>query len=168
MIPLEEDENYKSDVYYLGIVKDRLSDILKVFDYFNSLSLKCNFILYGQIPDNIKRQYPTIKFINSLLPYMENLKYVKNTKCVLEIMQKGAVGITPRLWESLAYDKLFITNNKFIVSSGYYNSVFMKVIEEDNYTKVEKEFFYGKPLYGEDLKKSMSPKNLILYIEEQL
>lgn len=169
IIPINEDKKYQSDIYYLGIAKDRLPSILNAFDYFSHLGLKCRFIIFGDVSYEIKCRYKDITFTQQLIPYHENLKYVRNTKCILEFMQKGAVGITPRVWEAIGYDKILITNNYSMIQTSVYNSHWMRIINDETIKEINKDFIIqNSPKYSEQIKKTMSPINLISYIDAYL
>ncbi|MCF0126751.1 MAG: hypothetical protein HUJ68_13550 [Clostridia bacterium] len=160
-IDIELDDHYSSDVYFLGFAKDRLHTVLNAYDELSNHGFKCRFIIAGDIKDEIKRKYPNITF-GVRIPYTENLKYVRNTKFVLEIMQTGAVGITPRVWESIAYDKYLITNNHFVKNTNVYNSDMMYVFNEYSEIPVFVEKNINRAIkYPDNLIETISPINLL-------
>lgn len=164
---LPADEKYKSDVFFLGGAKDRLHTILKAYEDLCSLGLKCRFFIHGLVPKEVKDKYPDIVFFRRGVSYMENLNYVRNSSCVLEVMQKGAIGYTPRVWEAIAYDKLLITNNESLRNSPFYHPDYMHIGLED-IRQTLPGFMRTVPAYSKEVKESMSPKHVLAYIDSLL
>lgn len=166
-IQLPSDSRYSSDVYYLGTAKERLSTILKAFDILKEKGLKCKFFIYGEVPIEIKQKYQDICFPEEYISYMENLNYVRNTKCILEVMQSGAIGFTPRVWEAISYDKTLITNNTYLKESPFYNSNYM-LFSLDDIQNVKKDFFTQTVSYTNNVKNTLNPINLINFLDNNL
>ena len=40
--------------------------------------------------------------------YIENLKHIRRTNCILEVVQNNAKGSTIRTWEAIMYDKKYL------------------------------------------------------------
>lgn len=162
-LDIVEAEAYKSDAYYLGTSKNRLPQILSYYDQLIQVGLNAQFYITGNDDDAVKKQYPGIHFIESM-SYMENLKFVRNTKCIIEVMQEGAKGITPRTWEAIAYSKVLLTNNEFLHTTEYWNDTRMTLNPEDVVSYIRKTDRDIDKIGAERL----HPKNLIDYISEQL
>ncbi len=64
------------------------------------------------------------------MPYTENVQRLRSSKCILEVMHKGYVGITQRYLEAVIYNKKLITNNKEIATLPYYNPDYMFYFEK--------------------------------------
>ena len=115
-----------SDVLFIGQNKGRLDFAKKIYKYLSDSGVSCCFYITGV--DESKVEHSTGIFYNQYLDYETVLNYVKNTKCILEILQEGQSGSTLRVMESLVYGKKLITNNRGIVSERYYKSDQMKII----------------------------------------
>lgn len=103
------------------------------------------------------------------MSYIDNLKHIVKTNCVLEIMQHGGHGYTQRVGEVIIYDKKLITNNSEIKSAPFYNSTSILVLNNiddidsnlaffDNFDR--KVNFYNK--------QDISPIRLLEFITEHL
>lgn len=99
----------------------------------------------------------------SEMTYAENVQRVEYSKCILEIMHEGFVGITQRYLEAIIYNKRLITNNREIKELPYYDSKYMlyfeKVEEIDwNWLKQEVKVDYH---YQGDFEPHIWKKNLM-------
>lgn len=166
---LDQDKEYESDIYFLGQAKNRLSEIIETFRYLKSLGLKTNFIIAG-----VKRQdqiYEAgIRYIGKNgVSYSENLKYIENTKCILEIMQKGGSGYTSRTLEAICYGKKLLTNNKRILEAPFYNNEYISYYNSPE--SINKKFLLN---LKEDIfvdykyKEKISPLRLLEFIESKI
>ena len=165
-IEIQEDKEYESDVFFLGKAKNRLNTIIEIYDQLEAKGLDCRFLIVDT-PQSNQITRKGIRYIKGL-PYKENLKYVRNAKCLLEIMQDGAQGITPRTWEAIMYNKQLITNNQYLENSLFYLKPLMTILNADydlsHYTvnaRVEQ-------FNTQDLIKILSPTNLLKHIESLL
>lgn len=106
------------DIFYCGHAKMRYKEIFEVYRKCKNLGLKCKFFITA-VPRNERIQSDDIIY-DKPISYIENLQYVQKSKCILEIMQANADGYTPRLWESIVYNKHLLTNNVSLLKSKYY------------------------------------------------
>ena len=65
------------------------------------------------------------------LPYEEVLKYVKNTQCILDIVQKGQEGLTRRIMEAMFFNKKLVTNNDQIQQYDFYDRKNIYLLGQD-------------------------------------
>ena len=63
------------------------------------------------------------------MPYEENLKRIRKTRCMLEIMQQGGHGYTLRYCEAIAMGKKLATNNPEIEKAPFYKKEFISVFK---------------------------------------
>lgn len=160
--------NPEYDVYFLGQAKNRLDEILSTYHRLIECGAKVNFIL-ANVPDNQQVHLPGITYVNGFaVSYEENLRHIKNSRCLLEIMQKNGSGYTSRTLEAIAYDKKLITNNKYILDAPFYNSEYISVF--DNPTNIDLSFI--KNLKSDEkvdynYKENLSPIKLLEFIENQ-
>lgn len=154
----------KSDVYFCGYAKERHSEIVDIFNRLTSLGLKCDFNIMN-LPSN-EAKVEGINYPSHNFSYLENLQHVKKTKCILEIMQKNADGYTPRLWESIIYDKHLLSNNKALFQSDFNYPRTIHYLNKDNIDILE--WINNKVSYSKETKSSLSPINLIKFIDNLL
>lgn len=97
----------KYDFYFLGRIKDRSDDIKEIKDILCSFEYKLKFIVLSDTDTPIS--------------YEENIMYVLDSKCIVDIIQKQQSGITMRAVEALLYKKKLLTNNVNIEKCDFYN-----------------------------------------------
>lgn len=156
-----------NDVYFLGKAKNRLLDIIQIYDKCQELGLVCDFNIVGadNYIDSLYR--PGIHYISGMT-YEENLQHVKQTKCLLEIMQKGGRGFTQRVCEAICYDKLLITDNAEIANTLFYNPNYISIINGDNLDKEFVKTISSKKHIDYHFKDQISPANLLSFIESRI
>lgn len=161
----EDNTINNSDVYYCGIAKTRYPIIHEIFKKLTEKGLRCDFNIMC-MPDGVER-VKGINYSDRFFTYYENLQHIQKTKCILEIMQEGAEGFTPRLWESIIYDKCLITNNQAAFNSEYYYDKGM--LDLEGMDMVDIKNWLSRPiLYPQSLKRSLSPFNLLCFIDNLL
>ena len=106
------------DCFYVGASKDRLAEIHSVYRRLSSNGLKCIFYIVGVS----KEQQISEKGIiyNTYLDYDKIIKHIQHTRIILEVVQEKQQAPTLRLFESVSYNKILLTNNKALVQSPYY------------------------------------------------
>lgn len=158
------------DIYFLGHVKNRFTDIIKCFEKCWELGLTTDFWLVG-VPQAKQVYKDKIHYID-FMSYDENLQHVLHSKCELEIMQQGGTGFTQRVCEVISMGKLLITNNTSITETPFYNNSYILQIssEEDitiDFAKRIKEM--SQDTYVDyHYKDQISPISLLKLIEYKL
>lgn len=162
--PKNEEENKEEiDIYFCGKAKNRLTLIMNAFNKFESLGFNCKFILSGVNKEN-RVANKNIEYIDSFMSYKDNIKYIKKSKCLLDIIQENSTGYTLRICEAVAYNKKIITNNEYITGESFYDKSMFKVIKnvrdidqsflyELNVNKIDKNYFSPKKLLENVVKK---------------
>lgn len=161
----EDDSIEESDVYFVGKAKDRLPQILATYEKLRDAGLKCDFYITGVKPEDQK--YADEITYGNQMPYIENLKHIKKTKCLLEIMQGGGHGYTLRACEAIMYDKKMITNNPEIKNAPFFHPDRISVFEKAE--EMDVDFILREPAvanYG--WKENLSPLKMLEYIDERL
>ena len=161
------DDVPQSDVFLLAKAKNRLPLIIQLYKFLTNHGIRCEFIIL-EANVNQREYYSGIHYFERPLSYRKNLEYVQKTKCILELMQEGAVGYTLRLWEAILYDKKLLTNNKFIKSSHYYDPSYVSVINIDSDLVVDIDFLKTDMLYDNPHKLEITPSKFLNFIEEKL
>jgi len=159
-------EIQECDVYFLGKAKNRLQEIIELYEFLRSHNLKCKFYLVGV--DRDKQVYTDeIHYIDSM-SYIENLQHVISSKCLLEIMQKNGHGYTQRMCEAIAYDKKILTNNIEVKNAPFFNEGYISVYS--NISDIDISFLKHGVNDNVDynFKEQLSPKELLSFIENKL
>lgn len=158
-----EDCRETNDVYFLGKAKDRLGKILSIYEQLTSVGLKCDFYLTG-VPKAYRMQMKGLNYIE-YMSYKDNIKHIQSSRCILELMQNGAVGYTIRTWESVQFDKCLITDNLSLLKSDFYNDQYISFIK-DGFVDVNYVKKYKK--YNNPLKTKIRPEGFLNFIEKRL
>jgi len=125
-IKFETEEKY--DICFVGKAKNRLNQIIEVYERCKQIGLRCCFyILWVKKQDFV---YEDDIHYNVPLNYYDYLQVVASSKCLLEVIQEGSSGNTLRVNEAIALNKLFITNNSNIIENGIYDDRYMMVIND--------------------------------------
>lgn len=155
----------ESDCFYVGNAKERLDDLLEVYELFSSRGLKCDFHIVG-VPDE-KQKYKESITYNKPMNYDDVVCHVKKSKMLLEIMQEGQTSGTLREHEAVVYGKKLITNNKYIINRSFYipeNITVFEKVEDIDIDFVESESMAVE--YPN--KEIVSPKLLIKFLKENI
>ena len=162
---IEEDNTLEErDVFFCGIVKDRLNKILSVYDRCVELGLTTRFYLVG-----VKEEDRVIKdglIYGDKLPYRRYLQLMQKSKAILEILSGNSKGYTLRVGEAVCYNKKLITNNLSIKEEKIYSKD--NICAFDSVEEITKEFIEGQVNFGEKAREDISPKALLEFIEKNL
>lgn len=155
------------DIYFLGQAKNRLDEIITTYNQLIKFGAKVNFIL-ANVPKEKQIELPGITYINGIgVSYQENLSHLKNSRCILEIMQKNGSGYTSRTLEAIAYDKKLLTNNLFIQRAPFYNPEYISYFDKPE--DIDPEFIKGltkNETIDYKYKDQLSPIKLLEFIEK--
>ena len=124
------DPLYCSDVFFIGRDKGRLEQLLRVYDKLESNNIHCTFLV-SNTDEKKKVHRKGIEYIRNLR-YEEVIKYIANTRCVLEIVQEGQRGTSLRPLEAIAFNKRLLTNNKSIMEDDIYEERNMRIFEKES------------------------------------
>lgn len=163
---LEEPEvpEFKQDVYFLGAAKDRLPKIMAVYEKLYAAGISCKFMLAG-VPEEQRVEAEGIEYTTGI-DYMENLKNVLESRCVLEVIQGGSCDITMRALEAIAYRRKFVTDCQ-ICDSEVFNPGQLQVFTEPENLDID---FFKELFSPEDypIRLDMNPMRRLYFIQEQL
>ena len=127
--PVEtSEEDAKSDLVFIGKVKDRLDTVRRAYEHFTAAGLKCDFLLIH--PEPIDGLPEGLCVQQKGIPYSEMLRRTVNAKCILDVTQKAADGLTSRGLEALCYNKKLLTDNPRIKESKNFDPRFMQVYSD--------------------------------------
>lgn len=154
----------ESDLFFCGKGKDRCETIQTIYKSCTEKGLMCDFYIKDVPPAHTR--IDGIHY-NHSLSYIEYLMHVKKTKCILEIMQSGADGFTPRLWESIVFNKHLLSNNSELARSPFFRPRYVHLLQE-NYNPVNEWINEPVEAPSSEMMESISPRTLINHIEETL
>ena len=153
----------ESDIFFCGKAKTRYESIFSAYRVCQGKGLNCDFYV-ADVPDGVK--VPDDIHVNEHLTYLQYLQHLTKSKIVLDIMQEGVDGYTPRVWESIMFDKHLLTNSKELPKSAYYNASYMHDL--DNCLTSVKGLLSQPVEYSDEAKLRLSPINLLMDIERRI
>ena len=124
-------------VFYVGNAKDRLNSLHKVYDRLKKLEEKTVFYITG-VPEDKMLENSDIVY-NHQISYLECLKNIQSSDCLLDIIQGDSSGFTIKVCEAVYYNKLLITTNEHVRELPFYDERYMKIIKSPD--DIEKSFF---------------------------
>lgn len=112
------DKNTKSEhgCLFLGRVKNRIDDIKTLHDILKTNKIDDYFYLVPKTEYVFDKNYDNI-----YLDYLEYLKLLNKSKCVIDLVGEDNYGLTLRPLEAMFLGKKLITNYKKIKSYDFYN-----------------------------------------------
>lgn len=166
---IEDDSQIsESDIFFVGKAKNRLSEILQAYEVFRDAGLKCDFHIVD-VPQNEQKYSDEIDYC-SQMPYSENLKRIKKTRCLLEIMQQGGHGYTLRYCEAIAHNRRMITNNPEVRKAEFYDDQLISVFDKPE--NMDMQFLQDMVKHNRDVdyhyKDKLSPIHLIEFVETKI
>ena len=157
------DNAESSDVYFCGVEKGRLSQLISIYDYLSEKGLKCKFdVINVEHSKQIARE--GVSYHDSLIRNDMLLANVIKSRCILEVMvDRTQPGSSLRMCESIAYEKKLLTNNLYACEKPFYNSRQMYIF--DTVEDIDVNFIF-REVKKEDFldKNSLSPVKLLEYI----
>lgn len=133
----------KRDVFFGGIDKGRLPLLKKLAKTLNNLSISYKFWIVPDRKGIYSREDWNEYLHKNFLDYDLFLNYELESRCILEIVQKGQNGLTWRPIEALFYKKKLITNFIDIINYNFYNPNNVFILEKDDINNLPK--FLARP-----------------------
>lgn len=164
LLPDPQKPEFKQDVYFLAMAKDRLPKIIQVYDHLEKNGIKCLFQICGVKPENqVNRE--GIQYIEPI-SYKENLQHVLESKCILEIIQGGSSDITTRVLEAIAYRRRLLTDCD-LCDESYFNPG--QLLKFRSAEEIDPKFIKAElnPIYY-DPQLDTDPLKRIYFIQEKL
>lgn len=158
------DEKIVNDVYFVGLAKNRLNEILNAYERLKEKGLKCDFHIVGVKKED--RKYDgEIDYCDNV-SYSQNLEYISKTKAILEIMQKNGYGFTLRTCEAIMFDKMLITNNCTIKNAEFYSN--NNIISIDDIESIDWTYLKSNNIFNHKYKNKLSPRLFLQEISERI
>lgn len=157
-------DSKKSDVVFVGKAKDRMDTLNEIYTKLTSQGIVCDFTILkdGKAVDAA----PGIKVIDTYMNYEEMLQRTVNSRCILEITQKGISSKSSRFLEALCYNKKLITDVAEISDSKFYNPNYIRIIQSANDINIDFIMSRINVNYGYD--GEYSPIKMIEKIDDDL
>lgn len=144
----EEKQNPKLDLFYItSYDTQRLLRLNLLINQVSDLHIKFRTIVAGkkswknkitQIVDT--KNIDIITFRTKNIPQQSLPKLYKNTKVILDLQRDNQMGLSFRIFEAMALEKKFITDNINIKNYDFYNPDNILILNED-FSNIEKFFF---------------------------
>ncbi|MFV0248639.1 MAG: hypothetical protein ACK5H1_06740 [Tenacibaculum sp.] len=162
-IPLEACEN---DIYFIGsLVHERMPQIINFINYVKNLDLKLDInIFYSNKCDRDKYAIKGVKYINKHMDYEDNIKFLKNSKIIVDFLNQTHRGLSFRTFEALCFDKKLITNNPEVKNYDFYNSNNIFIWNGNNIDKLEEFINLPYKKIDNSIKLKYSFKNWLNYV----
>lgn len=135
---IEYNESLKSDILFVGQERGRLDILHKIYRKATENGLVCDFTIIGvQSKD---RLCGTNINYDRRIPYKEVLERIVSTKCILNIPQQGARGLSLRDYEAIANGKYLLTNNESAFSNKLFGEGQVIPVDTDGNADYERIF----------------------------
>ena len=151
------------DVFFAGAAKKRLPALLEAYDYLTGYGIRCHFIIMDAKTTEADMR-EGIEYTHELIPYREMLIHSLRCKCMLEINQDGAVGMTSRFLEAVMYNKKLITNSIAVKDSPFYRPQYIQVY--NSITEVSPAFVLDNQPVDFGYQNEFSPIGLLEHIDD--
>ena len=143
-----EEQNPHLDLFYItSYDTQRLQKLNFLINQIDDLNIKFKTIVAGkkswknkitQIVDS--KNINIIKFRTQNIPQQSLPKIYKNTKVILDLQRDNQMGLSFRIFEAMALEKKFITDNHTIKNYDFYNPENILILNDD-FSNIEKSFF---------------------------
>lgn len=143
-----EEQNPNLDLFYItSYDTQRLQKLNILINQIDDLRINFKTIVAGkkswknkitQIVDS--KNVNIIKFRTKNIPQQSLPKLYKNTKVILDLQRENQMGLSFRIFEAMALEKKFITDNQTIKSYDFYNPENILILNDD-LSNIEKSFF---------------------------
>lgn len=145
--PAEKQHPHLDLFYITSYDKKRLEKLNLLINKLDSLHIKFKTIIAGkkswknqifQIID--KKNIHILKFRRKNVPQQSLPKLYKSCKVILDLQRHNQMGLSFRIFEAMALEKKFITDNPNIKNYDFYNPENILILNKD-YSNVKKSFF---------------------------
>lgn len=113
----ENTEQQKYDFFFCGEQKDRGRRLADLKHTLSKMGYRCLFIVVSSESQRIS--------------YQQYLKYIQQSRCIVDLQKEGQTGLTRRPIEALFFKKKLLTENHHIVSYDFYRKENIYVVGSD-------------------------------------
>lgn len=155
----------QSDIVFIGMAKNRLDELIKIFELCNANNIKCDFHI-TKVPVSKQKYADKIKY-NQPLPYHDVLQHVVSSKCILEVLQDEGSSPTARISEAIYYGKKLLSNCQELSLNPYYNPEYISLFS--NLEDIDIDFIKKDVgVIDYNFRDKLSPLQLIEFIDGHL
>lgn len=165
----KEERNYETktenDLYYLGSGSDRTGKLLTIIEQAKREKIKYSVCVLQNCQEE-KAHTEEIEYLKQALSYEENVRRIRQSNCILELMHSNFDNPTQRYIEAIVYKKKLLSDNQNIKTFPFYASQYMQIFtnpEEIDWEWVKKEEDVN---YQYD--NCFSPIGLINFLKERI
>ena len=143
-----------TDVFFVGKDKNRSGQLIR---FAQLLEMSCTTFDFYIVKDQSSKFHPLLSnfYHDEQLSYHVTLQKMLQSRCLLEITQKGQQGLTLRALEALFLGKKLITNNESIRLADFYNSANILVVGENTSPTEIRQFLSCKAI---DIEKKITDR----------
>lgn len=141
-IAFSDPENLETELYdafFIGVNKNRLSTLYKLKNLLEKYQYRTKILVktdkhssYKNIPDEAKTL-----LIDYSIEYKDVIKFIRQSKCIIEIQCPGQNGLTLRAMESIFFKKKLITDNFDILNYDFYQKENIYLMGHDPEERLE-------------------------------
>lgn len=138
---VELNEAHKSDILFVGQERGRLDMLHSIYRKATESGLVCDFTIIGVTSE--RRLSGTSINYDRRISYAEVLEKVVATKCILNIPQQGAKGLSLRDCEAVANGKYLLTNNESVFNNPLFGEgqvLWVDMNGDADYSAINKEY----------------------------
>lgn len=166
-ISFSDNQEPASDCLFVGQAKNRLDDLLLIYEMLTKKGVACEFYING-VREEEQRFAETIHY-NQILNYDVILRKTEKTNVVLELLQEGMDTHTLRYPEAVNYGKKLITNNTSVIQEKSYSKHNICVIRQpEDVALIDRSFFNSPAEAVYPNIESVSSRNFLTFIKEQM
>jgi hypothetical protein len=156
----------QSDVVFIGKAKNRINDIIDIFEVLNKSGITCDFHIV-EVPKSEQKYNDKIKYHDGHIDYYSVLQHVISSNCILEILQDGGSSHTARISEAIFYEKKILSNCQDLKTKSYYNREYISLFS--NIQDIDIDFLRKKiESVNYNYKHNLSPLRLIEQIDKSI
>ena len=166
-IPFRDNKEPDSDCLFIGQAKNRLNDLLTIYETLSKKGIRCEFYINGVSAED--QRFPEEIHYNQPLDYDVVLRKVEKTCVLLELLQEGMDTHTLRYPEAVSYGKKLLTNYANVVNEKSYSPQNIRVISRASDVSMIDASFFQSPIAEEYPEKdSVSSRNFLSFLSNHL
>ena len=131
--PDKTETTIKYDFFFCGERKDRLERLNRLREQLEGMGYRCLFII---VPPADK------------ISYLQYLEHVRESRCIVDLMQESQAGLTRRPIEALFFGKKLLTENTFVSTYDFYRPENVFILHKDPMDSLSR--FMEQPLVADE------------------
>ncbi|UOE38495.1 glycosyltransferase family protein [Chryseobacterium oryzae] len=143
-----ENQNPELDLFYItSYDKTRIKRLKKLCENIKNSGIKFRAVIAGkkswkkQLLQIFNKKYSrNLVFRRKNIPQKQLPEYYRKSKAILDLQRDAQTGLSFRVFESMALEKKYITDNQDIKKYDFYNPANILILNSD-FSNVEKSFF---------------------------